>query len=184
MEICQITGGTVVGIGYSGMAEAMDSSSTQCSLLYAFGSTVVAGTEIIISDADGKELTTITTVKSCDSVIYSSKELSEGETYTITAGEQSGELTMEETYTTNSTSTGMFGGRGGHMKHNITQDGTTQDGEMPERPRGERPEMPNGEVPRGERPEMSNGEVPRGERPEMPNGEVPSGENNQNSTKE
>lgn len=184
--ICQITGGTVVAVGYSTMAEAIDTSSTQYSFMYVFDSTVSEGTEITIADADGKELATVTTVKDCDSIIYSSKELSKGEIYTITAGEQSGEITLEESYTTNSTSTGMFGGRGGHMKPNgtgdDTTDGETQDGEMPEMPDGEMPsgEMP--EMPDGERPQMPDGEMPNGERPQMPNEEGTDGKTSEKNT--
>ena len=152
--ICQITGGTVVGIGYSGMAEAMDSSSTQYSLLYAFDSEVSEGTEIVITDEDGKEVASVTTVKSCDSIIYSSKELTQGATYTITAGDQSGELTLDESYTTNATSSGRGGGHGGPKDWNRTEQGTADGSDQ----NGERPEMPNGEEPNGERPEMPSGE--------------------------
>ena len=165
--ICQITGGTVVGIGYSSMAEAMDSSSTQYSLMYVFDNTVSAGTEIVISDEDGKEIATVTTVKSCDSIIYSSKELSKGAVYTITAEDQSGELTLEDSYTTNATSSGRFGGHGGPRGQNSADQGTTDGME----PNGERPQMPDGEEPSGERPQMPDGEEPNGEKPQMPDGE-------------
>ena len=46
---------------------------------------------------------------------------------------------------------------------------------------GERPELPNGEMPElqdGERPELPDGEMPElqdGERPELPDGEMPEG---------
>lgn len=153
--ICQINGGTVVGIGYSTMAEEMDASSTQCSFLYVFDSIVEVGTEITIANGDGKEVATITTVKGCDSIIYSGKELSKGETYKISAGEQSGEITLEESYTTNSTSTGMMGMFGGHMKPNNSEDGTAQDGEMPEMPNGE---VSNGETSQTQKDETADGQ--------------------------
>lgn len=70
----------------------------------------------------------------------------------------SGELTLEEVYTTNSTSSGGFRGHGGPKNWNGTEDGTAQD--------GERPEMPNGEEPSGERPEMPNGENKSGDESE------------------
>lgn len=162
--ICQITGGTVVGIGYSSMAEAMDSSSTQYSLMYVFDSTVSAGTEIVISDEDGKEIAAVTTVKSCDSIIYSSKELSKGAAYTITAEDQSGELTLEESYTTNATLSGRFQRHRGSMNQNDADHNTT-DGM---KPNGERPQIPDGEKPSGERPQMPDGEELSGENSQVP----------------
>lgn len=191
--ICQISGGTVVGVGYADMAEAIDSSSTQCSLMYVFDRTVSAGTEIVIADEDGKEVASVTTVKNCDSIIYSSEELSQGTTYTITADDQSGELTLEDSYTTNSTSSGRFGGHGGPMDRDRTGQGTT-DGmeqnedrpEMPdgERPSGDRPEVPDGEKPSGDRPEMPDGEKTSGDRPEMPDEQITSGDKSANNSTE
>lgn len=108
--IAKITGGHVIGIGSAEMAEPIDSSSSQYAFLYAFDNDVEAGTEISVSDADGNVLETITTVKNCNSVILSSDSLQEGATYTLTAGDQSGEITLEEVYTSNSTS--RMGGLG------------------------------------------------------------------------
>lgn len=110
--IAKVTGGHIIGIGYSDMAEDIDGSSSQYSFLYKFDSDVEEGTEITVSDSEGNVLETITTVKNCNSVILSSDSLQAGATYTITAGNQSGELTLEDVYTSNSTSRmGGFGKR-------------------------------------------------------------------------
>ena len=110
--IVKVTGGHIIGIGYSDMAEDIDRSSSQYSFLYEFENDVEAGTEITVSDAKGNVLETITTKKNCNSVILSSDSLQEGATYTVTAGKQSGEITLEDVYTSNATSRmGGFGKR-------------------------------------------------------------------------
>ena len=67
-------------------------------------SAIDVGTEITVTDAKGNVLETITTKKNCNSVILSSDSLQEGVTYTVTAGSQSGEITLEDIYTSNATS--------------------------------------------------------------------------------
>lgn len=110
--IAKVTGGHIIGIGYSDMAEDIDRSSSQYSFLYEFENDVEAGTEITVSDADGNVLETITTKKNCNSIILSSDRLQEGAMYTVTAGSQSGEITLEDIYTSNGTSRmGGFGKR-------------------------------------------------------------------------
>lgn len=110
--IAKVTGGHIIGIGYSDMAEDIDSSSSQYAFLYEFENDVESGTEITVSDAEGNVLESITTKKNCNSVILSSDSLQEGATYTVTAGKQSGEITLEDVYTSNATSRmGGFGKR-------------------------------------------------------------------------
>lgn len=92
---CQIKGGMVLAVGSSGMAETFDESSEQCSFRYLFNKPYEAGTEIIITDADGRELYRHKAAKPGASVVFSSPELALGETYTLRAGEFSTEIVQD-----------------------------------------------------------------------------------------
>lgn len=110
-----INGGTLIGTGTSSMAENFDSdSSKQCSILYATDSKIEAGTEIKITDSTGKSIYTYKTNKECNCIQYSSKDLKLNETYTITAGDVSGEIKQDVTaYSNNTTKSGFGGGMRG-----------------------------------------------------------------------
>ena len=90
-------GGTVYAQGSSGMVEAADadiSSGYYVSTIFSSG--VPEGTEITVSDSDGNAVMSFTSKESVPFVFFSSAELKEGETYTITAGGQSAEVTEGE----------------------------------------------------------------------------------------
>ena len=52
----KITGGMLVAVGSSGMAQAPDYSSTQCSLLLRLKATYHAGSLIHIQNSDGQDV--------------------------------------------------------------------------------------------------------------------------------
>ena len=81
--VASISGGTVLALGYSNMAENFDSGS-QCSALVEL--TGSEGTEISVDDGSGF---TFTATKSFETIVYSSPSMKQGEKYTITAGESS-----------------------------------------------------------------------------------------------
>lgn len=89
-----INGGTVVAVGSSDMVEAFDVSSEQAvmSVSVSAGS---AGDEIKLLDSDGNELISFTAAKTYDSVIISTADLAQGETYTLVTGDN--ETTVEMT---------------------------------------------------------------------------------------
>ena len=109
--ILTINGGNVIAIGMSDMLEAVDASSTQTSIMYVFSQTVTKGTEVTVSDSNGNTVFTYTPVKDADSVILSSADLTEGETYTFTYGEQSESITVDSVNTTNYTRSAMGPGK-------------------------------------------------------------------------
>lgn len=86
-----ITGGTFIGTGSSMMAQSF-SSSEQGVIAIKVGS-VSANTTITLTDSTGKTLITHTPDLSYAVVILSSPEIVKGEKYTITVGENSGEVT-------------------------------------------------------------------------------------------
>ncbi len=86
-----ITGGTFIGTGASNMAQSF-SSSKQGVVAVSVGSQT-AGTEIVLKDSSGKVVLTHKPELSYQVVILSTPEIKSGETYTITVGTQSGEIT-------------------------------------------------------------------------------------------
>ncbi|MDE5780616.1 MAG: carbohydrate-binding domain-containing protein [Lachnospiraceae bacterium] len=109
---CAVSGGKIVATGYSNMAETFDSAaSKQCSILYVFETDVPVGTEITIADESGKLMISYTTVKKCDSVIFSSQELELNKKYMVTAGEQSGTIDITENAVSNKAGNGKRVGR-------------------------------------------------------------------------
>jgi hypothetical protein len=107
----QITGGTLIACGASGMAQNFDTSSTQCSLMYTLSENMEAGTTVTLSDGDGNVLLEDTMEKSFNSVVISTPELTVGETYTLTCGDTSVEIELTDTITSSGAS--GFGGMGG-----------------------------------------------------------------------
>ena len=165
-----ISGGIVAAAGYSGMAQNFGSDSTQGSIMVTFDTalTETSEMEITLTDESGKTLLTYTPAKSYNCVVLSCPELAVGNTYTVSAGEQSKEATMDSLIYGETKGMGGPGGMG------------RPDGDM-EAPDGtKRPELPEGmEAPDGtDRPELPEGmEPPEGtERPavtEKPNGMEP-----------
>ena len=102
-----IAGGTLIALGTSSMTENFGSTSTQCAFLVTMNS-FGAGETITITDSQGNVLYTGVTVKSANSVVFSSPDLVVGETYTVTIGSTSATVTQSSTVVGNSNG---FGGR-------------------------------------------------------------------------
>ncbi|MCF0136145.1 MAG: carbohydrate-binding domain-containing protein [Lachnospiraceae bacterium] len=103
-------GGTVLAIGSSGMASCFSDTSAQISIHKIFNS-LPAGTQIIITNGAGEVLMEHTAVKVFSSVLFSSPSLQEGDTVTITAGEET--ATVDITGITNGDAGSSFGGNMG-----------------------------------------------------------------------
>lgn len=106
-----ISGGTLIALGTSSMTENFGSTSTQCAFLVTMNS-FGAGETITITDSQGTVLYTGVTVKSANSVVFSSPDLTVGETYTVTIGSTSATVTQSSTVVGNSN--GFGGGFGRH----------------------------------------------------------------------
>lgn len=106
-----IAGGTLIALGTSSMTENFGSTSTQCAFLVTMNS-FGAGETITITDSQGNVLYTGVTVKSANSVVFSSPDLVVGETYTVTIGSTSATVTQSSTVEGNSN--GFGGGFGRH----------------------------------------------------------------------
>lgn len=106
-----VSGGNIVIVGSSGMAQSFSTTSTQASILYNLTSKIAAGTEISLKDASGKVLVSYTPEKAYQSVVISTPAMSVGSTYTLTAGSQTIAIEQTTIVTSNgNTGTGVPGG--------------------------------------------------------------------------
>ena len=106
-----ITGGTLLALGSSGMAMNVSETSTQGAFLLN-GEEVVAGETLVIKTSSGEELFSYTTEKNSASLLFSSEDLKQGETYEVySEGKELSEVSMTSLMTTMGTS-GMTPGGG------------------------------------------------------------------------
>lgn len=80
----KITGGILVAVGSSGMAQNFGSTSTQCSMLITTQNT--QSEEITVKDDSGNEIFSFTPEKQYNSVVISIPELIKGKIYNVTMG--------------------------------------------------------------------------------------------------
>jgi hypothetical protein len=82
----EISGGTLMGASSSGMAQATSESSSQRTVSMTFTQAQQAGTLVRLEDSKGNAIVTFAPGKTYQSVVISSPELKEGETYTLFSG--------------------------------------------------------------------------------------------------
>ena len=93
--VAEITGGTFVGTGNSGMVMDFSDSSTQPSISVVADTMLPSGTMVTLTDSTGKEILSVSPTKSFDCIQISTSLLEDGETYTVTYGEgHSTEITL------------------------------------------------------------------------------------------
>lgn len=125
--------------GSSGMAQNFNDSSIQGVMMVTVD-TQTAGSEISLTNSNGDQLISWTSEKEYSSVIVSCAEITEGETYTLTAGNSTQEITMESLVY----GIGEMGGkRGSGQGHN----GEMKDRSMPKQDR----QTDDGTTPRKDR---------------------------------
>lgn len=126
----EITGGTFIAVGSSGMAQNFGDSSTQGAILVNTPS-ITSGT-ISLKDSNGKEIVTFTPEKEYSSVVLSTPDIKKGESYTINLG--SDVQTIEMT-------SFIYGAGGMNGMHRGVGERPGEPGERPEgfeeRPKGE-----------------------------------------------
>ena len=106
----QITGGILVAVGNSQMAMNFGETSTQGSIMINVAN-CRAGDTVVLKDAQGDELVSYTAESSFNSVVVSCPELVQGGTYTLKAGSNETEITLDSLIYGNGM--GGFGGPGG-----------------------------------------------------------------------
>ncbi len=158
-------GATVLAVGHTGMAQRYNAATPYAE--FSGNGLVSAGGEIRITAADGSVLYTAKAVRDASSVLFSSPDLTSGETYTLNGG-----TTAAAGYSGGG-NRGFGGGqRPDGNKGERPDGGQTSDGEKREHPDGgRRPDgsgtdfRGSGETP----PELPDGETP----PTPPDGETP-----------
>lgn len=91
-----INGGTVVATGSAEMAMGFDGGS-QCFFLYNLENTQKGDSDLVLTDAQGKELLSRTIGKQYSSVVISMPDMEEDGTYQIKAGEETAEIALDGT---------------------------------------------------------------------------------------
>jgi hypothetical protein len=81
-----INGGFLIAAGSSGMAQSPGTSSTQCSVMLNFSSSLSANTMIHIETEDGEEILTFVPTKMYQSIVFSATDLKNGATYIVYSG--------------------------------------------------------------------------------------------------
>lgn len=90
-----ISGGTVIAVGSSGMAENFDSSSAQGSMITTVSDSMITG-DITLTDSKGNTIVSYSPSKEYSSVVISCADLKEGETYTLVAGDTSTSVSLNQ----------------------------------------------------------------------------------------
>lgn len=121
-----IAGGEIVAVGGSGMAQGFGDESTQCSALVSFDEWIDAGETITLAGSDGKEVLSYKTGKKFNSVVISTSDMKQGETYTLTAGDQSSTFTLDD-ITYSEDSGGMQSSDSGSGKGDVQVPGGNRD---------------------------------------------------------
>ena len=107
-----ISGGTVFAAGASGMVENFSDTSTQAAFMVSL--TGSSG-ETVVSDAAGNVILTAEVDKNFQALVVSSPDLIVGETYTVTSGENTAEVSLTDIVTGSDVGSMMrgIGGMGG-----------------------------------------------------------------------
>lgn len=121
-----IAGGEIVAVGGSGMAQGFGDESTQCSALVSFDGWIDAGETITLAGSDGKEVLSYKVGKKFNSVVISTSDMKQGETYTLTAGDQSSTFTLDD-ITYSEDSGGMQSSDSGSGKGDVQVPGGNRD---------------------------------------------------------
>ncbi|WP_458414788.1 carbohydrate-binding domain-containing protein [Schinkia sp. CFF1] len=82
----EMSGGLLIAVGSSGMAQAASEDSSQNSILMTYPETQKAGTMIHLEGSDGKSIVTYAPIKDYQSVFISSPKLAKGSSYTLFTG--------------------------------------------------------------------------------------------------
>ncbi len=78
---CEISGGTLVAVGSSQMAQALSSTSTQCSVKINYSAVQAAGTMIHLESSSGANILSFKPSKNYQSCVFSSPDFKTGTTY-------------------------------------------------------------------------------------------------------
>lgn len=102
--VCEISGGTLIAAGASGMDVSTTSGSSQPAVNVRFSTTQSANTYVVVKDSSGNTVLTAKPTKLFQSIVLSCSDFTLGNTYTICYGEDLNSLTTLDTVTFSSVS--------------------------------------------------------------------------------
>lgn len=140
-----INGGTIVAAGGSGMAESVSDTSLQASVMYYPSENINGSSTVTLSDADGNVLLSQEVEQSFSEVTISTPELEVGETYNVSVGEHSEEITLDCVNYANSAVNAftaeqgmrMQAGQGGDFSPGNNSSADSSQSAPPEKPSGD-----------------------------------------------
>lgn len=136
--VCEISGGTIIACGSSGMAEGFDSSSTQGFIMHTASAN--AGTKVVLEDADGKELVSSEIPFGFSSIVVSTPQMKVGDTCTLIIGDTEEKITIDNAAISSNFGRGAkpdeqnSGADGGNFQRQAPPDGSYRDGAQPKIP--------------------------------------------------
>lgn len=135
-----VSGGTLIALGSSGMAQTPSTLSQPC---LSVAANVNAGVLLEVRDESGSAVVSVTTEKNCQSLIFSSDKFTAGNTYSVYADGTLLETISAENGVIGSGGSGYggFGGMGGkptdgNRPNGGAFPGTPPDGTPPQKPDG------------------------------------------------
>ena len=114
----KVTGGTLIAVGSSGMAQGISNTSTQYGVLINLNTTYQKDTKVTITDSNGNEIISYTSSKSFQSALVSTPELKNNTAYKV--------LINNEEYTSFTTSSINTTVGSGMMNGNMMPGGNNQ----------------------------------------------------------
>jgi len=95
----EISGGTIIAIGSTGMIHSLSTTSSQASILYADSETYGEGTVITLYDDENNVLLQVEAIRSFAGAVISLEELTMNGTYTLELDSDSYEFEVSSTVT-------------------------------------------------------------------------------------
>lgn len=105
-----INGGNVIACGGAMMTQAPDSSGGQCAFMYSVEGK--AGDTVSLTDSQGNTIFTREVANAFSVITVSTPKLKTGETYKLSCGSNTYEITLTDTVTSNVQGGGFRGGKG------------------------------------------------------------------------
>jgi len=145
MSSFKVSGGFLVAVGSAGMAQAPSTDSSQYSVMQILNNMQAAGTLVHIETTSGEDVLTFLPTKEYQSVVFSSPELQNGESYVVYTGGSSNGTPVDGLYTDGNYTPGtqaasftitsiVTGGGGGGMMPGGGPGGRGPSGDRPGRP--------------------------------------------------
>jgi hypothetical protein len=94
----KVTGGYVIAVGSSGMAEVASDTSSVNSIMVNFDSVQQSGTLVHVESQDGEGILTVAPLKQFQSVVLTSSAIKQGETYKVYLGGTSTGTVIDSLY--------------------------------------------------------------------------------------